>query len=151
MLPKYHIIFGAIITSIIYAIFTITLFQAIIIFLSSFLIDIDHYLLYVLKKKDLSLKNAYKSFKQRRINWFQLPKQKRREHKQLILIFHGIEFWILIVLLLFIHKIFLFVLIGVAIHMLPDYIELFYLGEPFYIKLSPIYVHIKNKNKKEFD
>ncbi|MEK6830589.1 MAG: hypothetical protein AABX77_01010, partial [Nanoarchaeota archaeon] len=69
MLPKYHIIIGLIASIAIYLIFNLTIFQASIIFLSSFLIDADHYLLYIFRKKDFSLINSIKYFKERRRRW----------------------------------------------------------------------------------
>ena len=63
MLPKKHIILG-----LIFSLTLIFLFPAIgwkgfgVIFLSSVFIDIDHYLYFIFKKKDINLMNSY--------NWF---------------------------------------------------------------------------------
>ena len=59
MLPKTHILLGLIFSLLIYFSLELTIIQASLVFLSSFLIDFDHYLWYVFKKKDFSLKNAY--------------------------------------------------------------------------------------------
>ena len=60
MLPKYHVPFGFIFAGIIWILFPIISFNGLlIIFLSSFLIDVDHYTYFVYKKHDFSLKNAY--------------------------------------------------------------------------------------------
>ena len=92
MLPKYHITLGAIVSLIIYLFFPITIFQAIVIFLSSFLIDCDHYLYYFLKTKDFSFKKAVKYNIKNRERQISLPFDKKNYYKRPILIFHGIEF-----------------------------------------------------------
>jgi len=150
MIPKYHIIFGAILSLIIYLLFPITLFQTTIIFLSSFLIDFDHYLYYFLKTKDASLKNAEKYFLKSKKYFLSLNPKERKNYKRHILIFHSIGFWIFLIFLSYFNKIFLFVLAGTMFHMFLDFIELIYFKEPLYIKLSSLYVYITNKNKKVF-
>ncbi len=150
MIPKYHIITGAIISFILYLIFPITPLQASIIFISSFLIDIDHYFYYAFKNKSLNPVNATKWFFKKRKIWLQLSPIERKKYKRAVIIFHGIEFWMLLLVLSFFNKIFVFILIGIAIHMLLDFIEIIYLNEPFYCKFSQMYVCLKNKNKTEF-
>lgn len=146
MLPKIHIILGAIFSILFYFIFQISLFHASLIFFSSFLIDFDHYLYYIIAKKDLSLKNSYKWFVEKRRKILQKPFEERKKYKHPVLIFHGIEFWIVILLLGFIYHVFLFILIGIGIHMILDFVDLISIKEPFYSKLSQIIVIIKNKN-----
>ena len=53
MYQKYHIIIGAIASILIYFIFQVTITQAAIIFLASFLIDIDHLFSYYKKTEIL--------------------------------------------------------------------------------------------------
>ena len=149
MLVKYHIIIGLIISGLIWFIFpNIGWFYVLVIFLSSFLIDFDHYLWYAFKKKDWNLINAYNWMMKKRDFFKGMLISERYKYKTMIMIFHGIECWILILLLIFIHKIFLFILIGVAIHMILDFIDLIYNKHPLYLKTSQICVHIKNKKKK---
>ena len=63
MLPQTHIILGFLISLLLLALFPeITLFGFFVIWLSSVLIDIDHYLFYVYLKKDWNLKRSYKWF-----------------------------------------------------------------------------------------
>ena len=59
MLPKWHILLGFLFTYVIYWFTSINIFQASLIFLASILIDFDHYIFCVQKKKDWSFKNAY--------------------------------------------------------------------------------------------
>ena len=150
MLPKQHIIIGFIVSLLLFICFPeITLLYTIIIFLSSVLIDFDHYLYYVIKKKDMHLGRAYKWWLGRRVAYTHMSKVERDSYKKVLMIFHGIEFWIILLLLVFINKIFLFVLIGISIHMILDFIDLFIRKDSFYIKISQIYTHLKNRNKKE--
>ncbi len=117
MLPKWHILFGAIFSALFYLIFKISIFNSILIFLSSVFIDIDHYAWYVNKKKDFSLKNAYIFLK-----LFKKP-------KPIMMLFHTIEFLLIVFLLSFFWKGFLFILIGMLFHSLLDIIEMSYENE----------------------
>jgi|SRR3989344_1236978 len=149
MLPKHHIFIGFIISIFLFLIFPITILEASIIFLSSFLIDFDHYLFYLYKKKDVNLKNSFNDFIKRGKEYRKLSKEQKEELKQPIFLFHGVEFWSILLILSFVNKIFIFILIGIFIHMTLDYIDLYHRKEPFYKKTSQIMVYIKNKNKKE--
>jgi len=149
MLPSSHIFLGAITSFFIFIIFPqIGWLAFLIIFLSSVLIDFDHYLYYVVKKKDFSLMNAYAWFIKNRDIWMALSKKEKEKFQQGIIIFHGIECWILLILLTLISRWFLFVLIGVLVHMVFDFIELYKNNSPFYIKFSQVYTHRKNKRLK---
>jgi hypothetical protein len=114
MLPHTHATYGAIFALIIYLLFPITLSQAALIFLASFLIDFDHYTWYVLKKKDFSLKNAYYFLKE-------LEHKKRS-----LMLFHTIEFHLLVFLLAYIWIGFWFILLGMIFHSILDIIHLVY-------------------------
>ena len=105
MLPKTHIILGAIFSAIILLIFQITIIESILIFLASFLIDVDHYLFYVFREKNYSLKKAY--------TWHGAME---KNHRPIMHIFHSIEFLILLGILSFFWKDFLFILIGILFH-----------------------------------
>lgn len=80
----------------------------------------------------------------------QLSPEDKKGYKRTIMIFHGIECWITIALLIFVHKIFLFVLLGIIVHITLDFIDLYKTQQPIYIKTSQIYVHFKNKDKQLF-
>lgn len=149
MLPKTHFFIGLLVSILIYLLFpSIGIFSASVILLSSVLIDFDHYLYYVIKKKNFSLKKAYTWFFNHRKIFIKLTKKQKENFERTIIIFHGIECWILLLLLMYFNKIFLFILLGVIIHMVLDFIELYLIQSPFHIKTSQIYVHIKNKNTK---
>tara|TARA_Y100000310_G_C20347090_1_gene652515 strand:- start:183 stop:635 length:453 start_codon:yes stop_codon:yes gene_type:complete len=150
MLPKWHILFGFIFAYIIYWATPITFFQASLIFLAGIVIDLDHYFRYVLLKKDINPNNFWNWSMKRKKRWNNLQKKERKKYKLAIFAFHGIEFFILLILIYFIFPIFFYIILGISFHLLLDFIELVYLKIPLYSKISPILVYIKNKNKKEF-
>jgi hypothetical protein len=147
MLPKFHIVLGAIASLIIYLIYPITLLQALTIFLSSVLIDVDHYLTHALKYKTLSLKKAKNYFLKRRNKWITLTSNEKQKIKRHLLIFHGIEFIAILLVLSFYNPIFKFILIGILIHLFLDYLDLIHYNDKIYSKFSQVYTQIKNKNK----
>jgi len=145
MYPKYHIIFGFIFSFILFLIFpkNIGLLGAGIIFLSSFLIDFDHYVYYLFKKKSFNLKKAFYYFSNARIRMIKLPFEKRKNYYSCLCFFHGIE-WIIILFVLgiFISKYFLFIGIGFTLHLCLDWIEE-YSHSPRIDKISVIYDFFK--------
>ena len=141
MLPKYHLILGLIFSSLLYWLLSLTIFQTILVLLSSILIDVDHYLWYANRKKDISLKNSY----------FYLKKLSEKLKKPIIMLFHTIEFHILIGLLSFIWIGFFYILIGMIFHSISD---LLYLGNKnmLYIREFSLirYFILKNKDPKKY-
>ena len=149
MLPKYHFLLGLAISLVLLILFpNIGLISFLVIWTSSVLIDFDHYAYYVFKKKDFSLRNAR--------NWFfrhgekidSIKKEERKEYKEVILVFHGIEFIIFLVILSVINVFFSYILFGVLIHLFLDYAHSIYYKNWFSRKLSQIYVIARNRNKK---
>ena len=122
MLPKSHILLGFIFSLILFIIFPkIGIIGFVIIFFSSFLIDVDHYIYYVFKKRDLSLKNAYSWFIQKRKKYLALSRKKRNEVYLKIHFLHGIEpLLILFVLGFYVSEYFFYILIGFAFHLFLD-------------------------------
>ena len=115
MLPKSHILIGAIFSLILYWIFQITIFEAGLIFLSSVLIDFDHYVSGAIRNKTLNLKKLY--------FWH---KNLGRNHKPIMHIFHSIEFIVLTGVLAFYFNFFFFILIGMIFHSILDLIDLLF-------------------------
>ncbi|MBU1246185.1 MAG: hypothetical protein ABIJ20_04565 [Nanoarchaeota archaeon] len=107
MLLKYHFIF-----TLIFCIFLFQFIQwwTIAVFFSGFFIDIDHYLYYILKKRNFNLKKAYQCETK--------PFGRDRLH-----IFHTIEFYTLIFGLAIFHNFFFFILIGLSFHQLIDIVD----------------------------
>jgi hypothetical protein len=149
MLPKTHIIVGAIFSISLYLIFNISLIGVSLIFLSSFLIDFDHYLYGAIKKRTLNFEEIYNYFLDSRIRWRKLSYIQKNNTKFPVLIFHGFEALILLFFLSFISQVFLFIFIGAFFHMIIDYLEIFLEHDPLYTKISILYVWLSNKYKKE--
>ncbi|MBN2421036.1 hypothetical protein JXB27_02035 [Candidatus Woesearchaeota archaeon] len=120
MYPSYHAGFGAIFAAILYILFPgIGLIGACLIFLSSFLADFDHYLIYVKRKKDLSIKRAYGYFVKMSKDLYD-----RKLKRAPLLFLHTIEFAALLVIFSFaVHWLF-YIALGLLFHMLMDFIEL---------------------------
>lgn len=151
MLPKTHIILGFLFSAALFMAFDIDLIPASIIFLSSFLIDFDHYLYFVFKKKSFSLSKAYLFFKRHRVRWRNLSYNQKEKYKMPILLFHGVEFLFIVFVLSFFLHLFSFFFIGFLFHLIFDYFDILINKDPEYVKLSVIYVFFSNKNKKYLD
>lgn len=92
--------------------------NSLIIFLSGFLFDIDHYFYDIIKKKHFSIFKAYKY----RVNSMKgLIRESKREPEMHI--FHTLEFFILLIAEAFIFPILIYIIIGLAFHMLLDIIS----------------------------
>tara|TARA_Y100000310_G_C20446576_1_gene698715 strand:+ start:429 stop:860 length:432 start_codon:yes stop_codon:yes gene_type:complete len=115
MLPRWHIFFGAIFTTIIWVIAPETkLFYLSLVFLSSFLIDFDHYLVVFTNTKKISLNNALKYYGN-------LSNQKSlKREKGHFYIFHTLEFHILILILSLTRIEFFYIFIGMIFHSFLD-------------------------------
>ncbi|MCK5043455.1 hypothetical protein KAR52_00445 [Candidatus Pacearchaeota archaeon] len=122
MLPKQHLIFGIIFSAILLIIFPkIGWIGFFIIILSTVLIDVDHYLYFVYKKKNLNLKNAFNWFIENGKKFSSLPKIERDKFYLGFCVLHGIEIlFILFILGMFISKYFLFILVGFSFHLFLD-------------------------------
>jgi len=113
MLPKWHALLGAIFSIILVILFpAIGWLGAFVIFASSVLIDVDHYLWYVWKEKDWSLKKAY----------FYLKNSKRKVKRMMIL--HTFEFLLLLGIASFYSKFLFYILIGFVFHSIVDIIDM---------------------------
>jgi len=145
---KYHLIIGLVISFALVKFFNFPLLAGLTIFLASWLIDIDHYLWYVFSMKDWNPIHAIRWYIKAIPKWDGLSLEEREKFKQGIFICHGIEFLLILAILSYFHRIFLWVLIGVTIHMVLDWIDLKRKGEPLYNKIFPLYVARRNKNKK---
>ena len=151
MFPKKHIICGFLFSLILFILFpSISILGALIIFLSSIAIDIDHYIYFILLKKSISLKKAYDWFVIDRKFWLELSPQKREKFRKKILFLHGVEFLILLGVLAFLSSFFLYIFIGVLFHLILDLIDLYLIGVPLKYKISQTYVLLHNLGKKEY-
>ncbi|MGV8151754.1 MAG: hypothetical protein ACP5OG_01610 [Candidatus Nanoarchaeia archaeon] len=116
MLPKTHIILGFVFSLLLFYFFDLSFFQSSLVFFSSFLIDFDHYIWYILRKKDFSLKHAYYFLKNLKTN------------KKIMVVFHTFEFLIFTAFLSYFYSFFLYILIGMLFHSIMDVIDMGYKG-----------------------
>jgi hypothetical protein len=149
VLPKYHIFLGFILSLILFLIFpSMTLVGAGIIFLSSFLIDVDHYIYYVLKEGKISLKVALNHFFEGRKRLSKMTPEKRRGFYSGFCFLHGIEILVILFILgMFVSSYFFFILIGFAFHIILDITEEIYKNLRI-DKISIIYDWFKYKKLK---
>jgi len=151
MLPQAHLIIGIIVSGGLYFIFPeITLLKAGILLASSFLIDFDHYLFYVHKYKDHSLRRAYDFFRREKKKY----KLSQKEHRKYFLInfyiFHGLE-WALLFFVLgwFIWNPLIFISLGMLLHLITDLIETLRYPDGFE-KISVIHDFLKYKRQNTY-
>ena len=130
MLPKYHALSGFIFTSILFFIFPqIGILGFIIIWMSSILIDVDHYLFFAYTKKDWSLRNAHKWFVDENKKFMKLSYWERLKYTQQIpCVFHGVEAIVILLVLSLLSNVFLYIAIGFIFHQSLDFIFLIYYG-----------------------
>ena len=149
MLPKYHAFFGFIFAVLLITFFRITLIQALLVFFSSFLIDFDHYLYYVYRKRDFNVKKAYFFIKKLHKTISQYPIKKRNRIFLGYFIFHGLEvIFLLFILGLLISPYFFYISLGAFFHLAMD---VFYERKIYgsWDKISIIYDFIKFKKLKK--
>jgi hypothetical protein len=123
---KFHFLSGFIFTILLYFLFypVIPFFGLLIIFLSSFLMDADHFFYYIFKKRDFNLIRAYKWYIENTKKFCSSSKEKQKKIYIGFYIFHGIEILIILFLLgFYISPIFNFILIGFLFHLSVDLIS----------------------------
>lgn len=150
MLPKFHVLVGFIFSLILYLVFPgLSLIGIGIFFFSSFLIDFDHYLLYVFEKKNFNLKKAYFWFKNKGKKFSKIPKKERKNYSFHLSYFHGLE-WIILFLVLgyFFSNYFYFVAAGMLFHLFFDWVSSYKSIERV-IKFSIFFDYFNNKKLKE--
>lgn len=127
MLPRWHILFGALFGLFLWIVWPRVGFMgAFIAFLASFLIDFDHYLGAACKTRKLGLLSAFEYYriegmreKARKI----MGIRQRRDFQ----IFHTIEFHLLILIIgIWVWPIFLWIFIGMLFHSILDIIQMAY-------------------------
>ena len=126
MLPKSHIILGAVFSALLWFFLPqIAWYNILLVFLASFLIDFDHYMCAVRKNRSLSLKRALNYY-------YELGKRETSEFKKGIKkkghfhIFHTVEFHLFVLLIGLWFEPFFFIFIGMIFHSLMDLIDMSY-------------------------
>jgi len=145
MLPKWHFL-AALILSIF--LFPIVQFKILIFILVAVFIDVDHYLLYIYRKKDFNLIRAYSFF----IEKGKLFRKTRKyDRKYSLCVFHTIEFLILLIILIPTSSFFQIAMLGYSLHMIQDILSQIFMNS-FNTRNYSIVGYIyerQNFNKKE--
>lgn len=108
MKPTYHLIVSMLLTIALYPFYGP---YSLLAMLGGFLIDTDHYIFYVVKKRDFSIRRMYNYCMDSTYN-------------EIFCIFHNIEFFALILLLSLLAPIFFIMLLSMFIHFIMDFINL---------------------------
>ena len=124
MLPRYHVLYGAIFTLLFWIIApNAPLLYLAILFLSSFLIDFDHYVVAFIKNNHWGLKKAFDYHKN-------IEKIENKEYGRGIKrrgdfhLFHTIEFHFLIGFIGMFYALFFYIFIGMVFHSLLDVFDM---------------------------
>lgn len=151
MLSQYHFLFGLVASLFLYFGFDVGVFGCFVFLIATVGIDVDHYLYYVYKKKDWSLKNSIRWFLKKGRALRKIDIKKRSEFYTGFCFLHGVEVLILLgVLGYFVWDIFYFVLLGFAFHLILDHIhQCFWRGR--FDKFSIIYDYFKYGKLKFVD
>lgn len=150
MLPKYHLVLGIFFVAIIYFLFHINFFDLSIILLSSILIDVDHFVYYFFKKKNIHFLKAYDWYMERWKKNHTLPREQKRKLNLYsgFYLFHGIEILITLFLFSYYIPILFFIFIGFSFHLFVDLIYDLY-DRGTFDKSSLIYNYFKFRSLKK--
>jgi len=153
MLPKIHIIYGLIFSAVLFLIFPeIGIINATIVFLASFLIDVDHYLYFVYKEKSWNLKKSIDWYFFNKHKFEKMSSRQKREIYTGLCFLHGIEAFVLLVIFILIFKnlqmIFISIMLGFLFHQILDAIDLYRRDYRFDKVISFSYAVFNTRDKK---
>ncbi|MFH0808016.1 MAG: hypothetical protein V1888_00130 [archaeon] len=124
MLPQNHFLFGLIASIVLYFEFNVSLIGCFIFLVASVVIDVDHYLYYVYRKRDWSLRKAVSWFMGKRRISMKMSREEKCGFYSGFYFLHGIEVLILVGLLgYFVWNLFYFVAAGFLFHLILDWID----------------------------
>jgi len=141
MYPQTHFAFGLLFIVILGIFTTLSPLALFIILASSILIDVDHWMIYVKEKKDLSIKKAYRwlvDAEKAKLSGMtgtrSVPNHNADKHKRqgrkFLCIFHTIEFFILMFIFSFFSQIIFYITVGCSFHFFLDLVYTYiYMGE----------------------
>jgi len=119
MSPKWHIILGFIASIIIFLSGKVHLIFILLFFISSFLLDADHYFSAVFKTGEFGIKNSLYHY-ERLKELGRLESLNGIRKKGPLHLFHTIEFFIVILALSICFKYVFFILLGMLFHIIAD-------------------------------
>lgn len=122
MIPRWHILFGLAFSLLFWLVFPATDLAYIgLMFLSSFLMDFDHYMCAVMEIKSINLGKALNYYKK-------MQKVEESEARRGIFrkghfhIFHTLEFHLLVLLLSLLWEGFFYIFLGMMFHSIVDFV-----------------------------
>ena len=145
MMPKTHIILGFVFSLILYLFFHVSLFNSILIFLATFLGDVDHYIFYMLKKRTLNFKESYNWFLNVGKRFDKLPSKKKKHYHLGYFPLHSIECFLVLFILGFYFNFLFFILIGLMFHTAMDMVYEYFGPKRALYKISIIYTVLTKK------
>ena len=125
MFPIVHFLSSALLAIILYQFYGYWCLAA---FIGGFLIDVDHYFWYVIEKRGFNVIKCYKDMmRETKIRREKLRKVQRPVHVKydMLHIFHVWEFWVLMFLLSLVHKFFFIIVLGMILHLVLDFYDMF--------------------------
>jgi len=151
MLPKTHTIFGFLFSIVIFLLFpSVGWLGFFLIWASSVLIDVDHYLYAVWRTGKIGIGKSYKWFFRYNDAYQKLSKKEQLASQQIPCIFHGIESTLILAFLSFFSPIFSYILFGFLFHQFLDFLAMSYSSFPMSGHLgSQIYNVATYDRKKE--
>ena len=105
---KHHILIGFIASLVLVKFSNLSLVIGLTIFLASWIIDIDHYFWYGFSTKNWNPFHAIKWYTKLVPKWHKLSLKEKKKFKRGISICHGVEFFLFLAILSFIHNLFFF-------------------------------------------
>ncbi len=148
MLPKYHVFYGGVFAFLAWLIFPRIGIYALFIFLASFLIDIDHYFIYVTREKDFNFKKSFTYFTKIHEK-IKLNLKKRKKVKAPLVVLHTIEFLILLTILSLFNMVVFFMLVGFFFHSVLDVIQIHFEFKTLSIRHFSLIFYFVDKNNSQ--
>ncbi len=121
-----HLITNTILAAVLFPFFG---WISLLVFMGGFFIDVDHYIYYVLAKKKLSLNQCREYYSK---------EQYLLETHHVLVVAHTVEFLLLMIILSFMSELFVFILVGLILHIAMDLLHNYVLKRRRYALRSAI-------------
>lgn len=124
MNPPGHVFFGLLFSAFLFFLFPeVGIVNLSLLFLSSTLMDVDHYFFYIYRKKSFDIYKAYKYALEHKRQIREFGIEADEEFPKYFYIFHGFEIILIAFILSFFFKPAYFIFIGFSFHLLLDLVE----------------------------
>ena len=139
MKTSVHVLFSLILAAMLYPIFG---WKVLLVLAGGVLIDVDHYFWYVYNQKKFDLIGCYNYF------IYELRKNNWKDIQGSVLIFHTVEFFILLALLAFYSSFVMLFLIGLLGHYFLDFLFFYSVPKRAILNYSLISWYFKHQIQK---